>query len=91
MRAGWDDGDPGSIRLRQGASTLGGGSSGDDRLTTHTLFPHAPQTVISQAISKFSNSDIIVYVGCGERGNEMAEGTPPFLPVSRTPFPSSSL
>merc|ERR1712093_753654 len=31
------------------------------------------KTVISQAISKFSNSDIIVYVGCGERGNEMAE------------------
>lgn len=30
-------------------------------------------TVISQAVSKFSNSDIIVYVGCGERGNEMAE------------------
>jgi V-type H+-transporting ATPase subunit A len=34
----------------------------------------AGKTVISQAISKFSNSDIIVYVGCGERGNEMAEG-----------------
>lgn len=31
------------------------------------------KTVISQALSKFSNSDIIVYVGCGERGNEMAE------------------
>ncbi|EPS26209.1 hypothetical protein PDE_01145 [Penicillium oxalicum 114-2] len=31
------------------------------------------KTVISQSISKFSNSDIIVYVGCGERGNEMAE------------------
>mmetsp|Transcript_4390 Transcript_4390/g.8655 ORF Transcript_4390/g.8655 Transcript_4390/m.8655 type:complete len:608 (-) Transcript_4390:1362-3185(-) len=31
------------------------------------------KTVISQAISKFSNSDVIVYVGCGERGNEMAE------------------
>ncbi|KXN90454.1 V-type proton ATPase catalytic subunit A [Leucoagaricus sp. SymC.cos] len=31
------------------------------------------KTVISQAISKFSNSDIIIYVGCGERGNEMAE------------------
>jgi hypothetical protein len=29
--------------------------------------------VISQALSKFSNSDIIIYVGCGERGNEMAE------------------
>lgn len=31
------------------------------------------KTVISQALSKFSNSDVIVYVGCGERGNEMAE------------------
>ena len=31
------------------------------------------KTCISQALSKHSNSDIIVYVGCGERGNEMAE------------------
>jgi len=31
------------------------------------------KTVISQSLSKYSNSDIIVYVGCGERGNEMAE------------------
>jgi V-type H+-transporting ATPase subunit A len=31
------------------------------------------KTVISQSLSKFSNSDCIVYVGCGERGNEMAE------------------
>lgn len=31
------------------------------------------KTVISQALSKFSNSDVIIYVGCGERGNEMAE------------------
>ncbi|KAF8245942.1 putative V-type proton ATPase catalytic subunit A [Wilcoxina mikolae CBS 423.85] len=31
------------------------------------------KTVISQALSKFSNSDTIIYVGCGERGNEMAE------------------
>merc|ERR1712080_531412 len=31
------------------------------------------KTVISQALSKYSNSDIIIYVGCGERGNEMAE------------------
>jgi len=29
--------------------------------------------VISQSLSKYSNSDIIIYVGCGERGNEMAE------------------
>merc|ERR1712166_117937 len=31
------------------------------------------KTVISQSLSKFSNSDCVVYVGCGERGNEMAE------------------
>jgi len=31
------------------------------------------KTVISQALSKFSNSDCVIYVGCGERGNEMAE------------------
>ena len=33
----------------------------------------AGKTVISQALSKYSNSDGIIYVGCGERGNEMAE------------------
>lgn len=31
------------------------------------------KTVISQALSKHSNSDVIIYVGCGERGNEMSE------------------
>ncbi|KAH3676026.1 hypothetical protein WICMUC_002322 [Wickerhamomyces mucosus] len=31
------------------------------------------KTVISQSLSKYSNSDAIIYVGCGERGNEMAE------------------
>merc|ERR1711988_788668 len=31
------------------------------------------KTVISQSLSKYSNSDSVVYVGCGERGNEMAE------------------
>ena len=31
------------------------------------------KTVISQALSKYSNSNCIIYVGCGERGNEMAE------------------
>ena len=33
------------------------------------------KTVISQAISKFSNSDIMVYVGCGERGNEVSSNS----------------
>ena len=32
------------------------------------------KTVISQAISKYSNSDIMIYVGCGERGNEASRG-----------------
>ena len=31
------------------------------------------KTVISQSLSKYSNSNAIIYVGCGERGNEMAE------------------
>ncbi|KAI6214561.1 hypothetical protein M3Y94_00283100 [Aphelenchoides besseyi] len=31
------------------------------------------KTVISQSLSKYSNSDAIIYVGCGERGNEMSE------------------
>lgn len=31
------------------------------------------KTVISQSLSKYSNCNAIVYVGCGERGNEMAE------------------
>uniref|UniRef100_A0A915KBP8 H(+)-transporting two-sector ATPase n=1 Tax=Romanomermis culicivorax TaxID=13658 RepID=A0A915KBP8_ROMCU len=31
------------------------------------------KTVISQSLSKYSNCQVIVYVGCGERGNEMSE------------------
>jgi len=31
------------------------------------------KTCISQALSKHSNANCIIYVGCGERGNEMAE------------------
>ncbi|XP_071957494.1 V-type proton ATPase catalytic subunit A [Antedon mediterranea] len=31
------------------------------------------KTVISQSLSKYSNSNVIIYVGCGERGNEMSE------------------
>lgn len=31
------------------------------------------KTVVEQTIAKFSRSDIVVYVGCGERGNEMSE------------------
>ena len=31
------------------------------------------KTVLEQAIAKFAEVDVVVYVGCGERGNEMAE------------------
>jgi len=44
----------------------------------------AGKTVISQAVSKFSNSDVIVYVGCGERGNEMAEVLADFPELTMT-------
>ena len=56
----------GGIFLRDESLRLGG----------TTAIPGAfgcGKTVISQSLSKFSNSDIIIYVGCGERGNEMAE------------------
>lgn len=49
------------------------------------------KTVISQSVSKFSNSDVIVYVGCGERGNEMAEVLMDFPEVSALPTMPSSL
>jgi len=42
------------------------------------------KTVISQALSKYSNSDGIIYVGCGERGNEMAEVLMDFPQLSLT-------
>jgi len=31
------------------------------------------KSCITQAICRYSNSEVVVYVGCGERGNEMAE------------------
>ncbi|MGO8995571.1 MAG: V-type ATP synthase subunit A [Polyangiaceae bacterium] len=31
------------------------------------------KTVIEQSLAKFAQADVVVYVGCGERGNEMAE------------------
>jgi V/A-type H+-transporting ATPase subunit A len=31
------------------------------------------KTVVEQTLSKYCSADIIVYVGCGERGNEMAD------------------
>jgi V/A-type H+-transporting ATPase subunit A len=31
------------------------------------------KTILEQAIAKFAAVDVVIYVGCGERGNEMAE------------------
>ncbi|MBI5887734.1 MAG: V-type ATP synthase subunit A [Deltaproteobacteria bacterium] len=31
------------------------------------------KTIVEQTIAKLSKSDIVIYVGCGERGNEMTE------------------
>ena len=31
------------------------------------------KTVLEQAIAKFASVDVVVYVGCGERGNELTE------------------
>jgi V/A-type H+-transporting ATPase subunit A len=31
------------------------------------------KTILEQSIAKFADVDLVIYVGCGERGNEMAE------------------
>ena len=31
------------------------------------------KTIIQQSLAKWCNADIIVFVGCGERGNEIAD------------------
>jgi V/A-type H+/Na+-transporting ATPase subunit A len=44
------------------------------------------KTVLEQQIAKWSDADVVVYVGCGERGNELAEVLEEFprLPDPRT-------
>jgi len=37
------------------------------------------KTILEQAVAKFADVDIVVYTGCGERGNEMAEMIAEFL------------
>jgi V/A-type H+/Na+-transporting ATPase subunit A len=47
------------------------------------------KTVVEQAIARWSDAEVVVYVGCGERGNEMAEllATFPELEDPRTGRP----
>lgn len=40
------------------------------------------KTILEQSIAKFADVDIVVYVGCGERGNEMAEILEEFATLS---------
>jgi len=42
------------------------------------------KTVTQQQLAKWSDAEIVVYIGCGERGNEMTESSPS-SPNSRTP------
>ncbi len=48
------------------------------------------KTVLEQTIAKFADADVIVYVGCGERGNEMADVLHEF-PELKDPRYGSSL
>jgi V/A-type H+-transporting ATPase subunit A len=47
------------------------------------------KTVLEQTLAKFAAADVIVYVGCGERGNEMTDVLTefPLLPDPRTGAP----
>lgn len=40
------------------------------------------KTILEQSIAKFADVDIVVYVGCGERGNEMAEMLEEFIKLN---------
>jgi V/A-type H+-transporting ATPase subunit A len=53
------------------------------------------KTILEQSIAKFAQADIVVYVGCGERGNEMAEMLDDFSgladPWSKRPLMSRTI
>jgi len=53
------------------------------------------KTILEQTIAKFAQADIVVYVGCGERGNEMAEMLDDFAhlsdPWSKRPLMSRTI
>lgn len=48
------------------------------------------KTILEQSIAKFADVDIVVYAGCGERGNEMAEMIEEFEHL-KDPWTGSSL
>ncbi len=48
------------------------------------------KTVVEQSLARFADADVVVYVGCGERGNEMAEVLTE-LPALRDPRTGASI
>lgn len=48
------------------------------------------KTVLEQTIAKYADADIIIYIGCGERGNEMADVLHQF-PLLKDPYTRRSL
>jgi len=48
------------------------------------------KTVIEQSLAKFAEADLVVYIGCGERGNEMSEVLNEF-PALRDPRTGRSI
>lgn len=48
------------------------------------------KTVLEQTLAKWANADIIVYVGCGERGNEMTDVLAEF-PKLEDPYTGGAL
>jgi len=82
MRQPWPVRTPRPVRARLPAS----GPMITGQRILDTLFPVARgsraalpggfgtgKTVLQEALAKWCDADVIVYVGCGERGNEMAE------------------
>ena len=74
---------PGAYRRRQGKTA---GCSHITGQRVRTFFPVAKggvaavpgpfgsgKTVVQHQLAKWADADIIVYVGCGERGNEMTD------------------
>tara|TARA_B100000315_G_scaffold5_1_gene4 strand:- start:451 stop:2190 length:1740 start_codon:yes stop_codon:yes gene_type:complete len=48
------------------------------------------KTVLEHTIAKYADADIIIYIGCGERGNEMADILHHF-PLLKDPYTGRSL
>ncbi|KAK9158569.1 hypothetical protein Scep_005143 [Stephania cephalantha] len=77
--------------LQESQTTTTRAISIDETLHLHSKMINCPVKVraVRQgdnrwSVSKYSNSDTVVYVGCGERGNEMAEVLMDFPQLTRT-------